>query len=191
MKDEIQEVIRNTIKGDLAAFRSIVDRYSQSVYNIAYRITGDSIEAQDIAQDVFIKLYQSLNKYDPHYSFTSWLYRIAVNIAIDHNRSNKRFRFISLENFINKPVSEDNFSRIEQNTEKNELKGAIQRLMVKLSAKQQKVFVLRDLQGFPTGEIAQILQCKPATVRVHLANARLRLRKELMQNYPELCAGKI
>lgn len=184
MIDEINREIHNALQGDMAAFRRIVERYNQRVYSIAYQITGNSMEAQDVAQDVFIRLYRSLKKYNPNYGIAAWLYRMTVNISIDYRRRYKRHQLFSLDSVMNK--SEDDCPQIERQTEQNEFKGAIQQLITKLSVKQQKVFVLRDLQDFSTDEIAKILKCNSVTVRVHLANARQRIKQALITYYPEL-----
>lgn len=187
--DEITtDTIRDAQQGDKTAFHNIVESYSSRIYSIAYQIVGNSPDARDILQDVFIRLYQSLEKYDAQYKFSSWLYRMTVNVSIDYRRRNSRRRIVSLWGILDQSVFKDDTSHIEEQTEHNELKGAIHKLIKVLSVQQQKVFVLRDLQGFATAEVAEILHCSQATVRVHLAHARQKIRDALIKYYPELCS---
>ena len=190
MNDENPELIRSAQLGDMSAFRKIIELYSSRVHSIAFHVTGNSMDAQDVAQEVFIRLYNSLKKYDERYNFMVWIYRMTVNISIDYRRKNKRRCHISMDNILeNNPVG-NTHSQSGPPEGWNELKGAVVRLTKILSVKQKKVFVLRDLQDFSIYEIAEILNCSPVTVRVHLARARQRIRNALLREFPELCSGE-
>jgi RNA polymerase sigma-70 factor (ECF subfamily) len=185
VEKETVELIARARQGDATAFRRIVDLHSRRLHAIAFQITGDSNDARDVVQEVFLRLYRSMDKYDPKYDFAAWLHRVAVNLSIDHHRRNARRRHVPLDDITAadaSPVTESIGTGIT-------LKGAIRKLSDKLSDNQRKVFVLRDLQNFSTGEVAAILGLKPDTVRKHLAGARLRIRKALVKHYPDLCPG--
>ena len=79
-------LVRRCIAGDVVAWEEIVQRYNRRIYNICYRFAGSGDDAQDLTQEVFIKVYNSLNKYSAEYKFSTWLYRIAHNAAVDHLR---------------------------------------------------------------------------------------------------------
>jgi RNA polymerase sigma-70 factor, ECF subfamily len=185
VNDGNQLLIEDFLNGDLAAFREIIDSYGPRVQAVAYQMTGNSSDSQDIAQEVFLRLYNSLDKFDPKYRFSTWLYRVTVNVSIDYLRKHSRHLEQSLEEIEKGSTLADCAPHPESDLERKELRGAIGHLTGKLSLKQRKVFVLRDLQGFPTPEVARILDCSQATVRVHLAAARIRVRDALLKYYPE------
>ncbi|MFC1558556.1 RNA polymerase sigma factor [candidate division KSB1 bacterium] len=185
MKYENNENIERAQNGDLGAFRKIIEQHSQKIYSIAYQMAGNSDDASDIAQEVFIKLFNSLGKFDRKYNFTTWLYRVTVNMSIDYKRKNTRHSNIPLDEINETSIIGNCSSEPDSGLERKELKGIINKVTELLTEKQQKVFVLRDLQGFSTEEISQILTCRQSTVRVHLAKAREQVRNELMKYYPE------
>jgi len=182
------DLIVRAQKGELVAFRELVDEYSPQVYSITYQMTGNSADAKDIAQEIFIKLYLALNKFNNKYRFTTWLYRMAVNASIDFKRKQLHRREFPLEEMEKMSSIDNGHNNPEFLHERNELKGIISRLTGILTERQRKVFILRDLQSFSTSEVARILNCSQITVRVHLASARVRIKKELQQKYPELDA---
>ncbi|MCK4372971.1 MAG: RNA polymerase sigma factor, partial [candidate division Zixibacteria bacterium] len=171
---------------DPIAFNRFVQMHSSRVYSIAYRIVGNADEAKDIAQEVFVRLYQSIHQYDSRYSFNSWVYRIAVNLSIDHHRREARHRKISSTNSQTESMPDNDSVRPDVDTERRELMGTIEQLTSDLSPSQRKVFVLRDLQGFGATEISSILKCSENTVRVHLSNARQKIKTALLEIYPDL-----
>ncbi len=186
MNDGNHLLIEDFLNGDLTAFRELIDSYAPRVQAIAYQMTGDSDDSQDIAQEVFLRLFRTLDTFDPKYGFSTWLYRITVNVSIDHLRKNRRLQERSLEEVEKDSTLIDCADPPGSELERNELKGAIERLAGNLSLKQRKIFVLRDIQGFSTSETAQILGCSQIVVRVHLAAARTRVRDALLRHYPEL-----
>ena len=150
--------------------------------NTCYRFVNNREDAEDIAQEVFIKLHRSLRTYKPRFTFTTWLYRLTVNRSIDYLRRHSRHKNISLENFKDESLLEDRAPSPHRSLELNELKGAIQKISEGLTWKQRKVFVLRELQGFSTDEVAEILKCRVSTVRVHLSKARTHLKNALLKH---------
>ncbi len=181
-----ENLIAELRSGDPIAFKCFVQMHSARVYSIAYRIVGNADEAQDIAQEVFVRLYQSIHQYDSRYSFNGWVYRIAVNLSIDHHRREARHRKISSTNSQTESMPDNDSVRPDVDTERRELVGTIEQLTKDLSPSQQKVFVLRDLQGFNTSEISTIVECSENTVRVHLSNARQKIKTALLEIYPDL-----
>lgn len=181
-----EDLIARLRSGDSLAFKQCVKLHSARVYAIAYRIVGNSDEAQDIAQEVFVRLYRSIDQYDSKYSFNSWVYRIAVNLAIDHHRREARHRKLGSTDSQTELMPDEASPRPDVDTERRELVGTIERLTGDLSPSQRKVFVLRDLQGFGSSEISAILECSESTVRVHLSNARLKIKTALIDIYPDL-----
>ena len=182
MRNDSAELIQKARSGDLVAYQEFIRLYSPRVHAIAYQMVGNSTDAQDIAQEVFIKLYRSLRTYKPQFAFSTWLYRLTVNRSIDYMRKHSRQKNISLDNFQDKPVIKDRAPSPDRSLELNELKGAIQKISEGLTWKQRRVFVLRELQGFSTDEVAQILNCRVSTVRVHLSKARKHIKNALLKH---------
>lgn len=92
MKNHNADLIKKASSGDLAAYQEFIRMYSPRGHSIAYQMVGNSIDAQDIAQEVFIRLFRSLHTYKPRFAFTTWLYRLTVNHSIDYLRKHSRHK---------------------------------------------------------------------------------------------------
>jgi RNA polymerase sigma-70 factor (ECF subfamily) len=182
MENDRVKLIEKACSGDIFAYQEFIRLYSPRVHAIAYQMIGNSIDAQDIAQDVFVKLYKSLHTYNPRFSFTTWLYRLTVNRTIDYMRKHSRHKNISLEHLQDESMLKDSAPSPEKSMEAKELKGVIRQISEGLTWNQRKVFVLRDLQGFSTEEVAKIMKCRVSTVRVHLSKARRHIRSALLNH---------
>lgn len=177
-------LIKKARKGDVRAFESLFHRYHMRVLNLAYRIVGDSDGAKDVTQETFIRLYRSLGQFKNEKKFFSWVYRITVNLCYDHLRREKRHRGSPLEeNVINSNQEPEG-----DNTD-SELIEKIYEMTGLLSTDQKSTFILREVEGLSCKEIARILDCKVGTVRSHLFHARTKLRRMILENYPELLEG--
>ena len=165
-----EELVDRARRGDLAALDTLVRKYQHMAYTIAYQIVGNADDAQDVCQESFIKLYRAISRYRPKQKFSAWFYRLVVNAAIDFRRREKRGR-VSFEEEKERPDG-DSWSH-------SDLRMSLERVLDELSPKQRSAFVLRDLQGFTIQEVARILGCSPVTTRVHLHNARSRIRKKM------------
>jgi len=153
------------------------------VRRCAARILLDNEEARDVAQLAFIRAWENLARYDAAWSFSTWLYRIASNLAIDTLRSREsrdrthsgHLRLVGdrVEPVALGKLGEDEVSRI------------FDELAAALPPMQRAAFVLREVQGLATAEVATALECTEATVRNHVFQARQTLRRELARRYPE------
>lgn len=180
------ELVTRSQQGDLDAFEDLVARYERKVYTIAYRFMGNHEDASDLAQEAFLKAYQSINKFRGDSSFATWISRIVVNVCKDELRKNKRNLQISLdeqvwleEGTVEKQVK-DTRPTPEQIYEQNELKDYLQSLISGLTPEYRMVIVLRDIQGYSYEEIAQILDCSLGTVKSRLNRARKLLREKII-----------
>ncbi|HUP45101.1 MAG TPA: RNA polymerase sigma factor [Thermoanaerobaculia bacterium] len=169
--------------GDADAFEQLVRRKTSRVYALCYRIIGNAEDAKDIAQLVFIKLWENLHKYDTAYAFDTWLYRMVTNVAIDFIRNRQ-----SRENAVNSSL------RLVKTTADAEQGVAVQRKEIEtvfdhvssvLSPKQKTIFVMKEMEDLPSSEIAKVLGCRESTVRNHLFNARKLMQAQLEKRYPE------
>lgn len=128
MTEKESEIIRKACAGDMLAYQECIQMYSPRVHAIAYQTVGNSIDAQDIAQEVFIRLYRKLYTYKPQFLFSTWLYRLTVNLSIDFLRKKNRRQSVSLQDLPNESGLEDKRSLPDVPIEQKELKGAIRRI---------------------------------------------------------------
>lgn len=185
VRDET-ELIRDAVAGDRQAFGELVLAKRERVVRTAYQITGNLDDALDVAQGVFLKLWQSLDRYDPRRKFDTWLYRVTSNAAIDFLRSRGPKGMIQPLPDDEPEIEAAPETPPESRLDGRALQQAFQRLAGSLGEKQRAVFVLREIEGRPTSEIARILNVTESTVRNHLHQARRSLRNGLRRDYPGL-----
>lgn len=185
MRGEL-ELIRAAVGGDRRAFEDLVRLKRDLVVRTAYQITGDLDDALDVAQGVFLKLWQKLESFDPERRFDTWLYRITVNAGIDQLRS-KGPRG-SLQPLPDEPedAGAEEGPTAEESMDLGRLQNAFLHLASRLAPKQRAVFVLKEIQGLSTAEVASTLGVAESTVRNHLLQARRILRAGLEREYSGL-----
>jgi RNA polymerase sigma-70 factor (ECF subfamily) len=160
--------------GDQEAFRQIVERYQGAVYNLAYRMLGDPEEAEDAAQEIFVRLYRQLGRYDPERKFSTWTLAIATNYCIDQLRR-RRMQFVPLENII--PWARARDAGPEGEALSRESRDEVQRLLKKLPEKYRAPLVLRYWEDLSCAEIAEILGVPEGTIKTQIHRARKQLGK--------------
>jgi len=178
-----RELVQTIRSGDADAFETLVRRKTSKVYALCYRIIGNAEDAKDISQLVFLKLWENLEKYDPHYAFDTWLYRMVTNVAIDFMR-NKQSR----DNAVNSNLRlVKTAADAEQGVivQRKEVEHVFNEISNALSPKQKTIFVMNQMEDLPSAEIAKILGCRESTVRNHLFNARKLMQERLQRQYPE------
>jgi RNA polymerase sigma-70 factor (ECF subfamily) len=177
---EENELVRRSIEGDEQAFGVLVKKYRTKVFNLAFGLTRDRDIADDLAQEVFIKVYYSLEKFKFKSAFGTWLYRIAVNHIRDHLRKVKKVKHISFEDIHKKSkLSEEESNRREDSREKERRIQILHRALQMLPKKHQIILTLRDIQGHSYEEIGRILKLSPGTVDSRLHRARKMLREKI------------
>ena len=180
--------VRAAQGGDMAAFDQLVIRHKDKLFNMVYWLLGDYQEANDCAQEIFIKVFKSIEGFRFQSLFSTWLYRIAINTCKNRRKSSTyrwKKRTVSLENPEN-PNQDNRSCEIpsdspspENSLEKKERIMVIQKAVNALPQEQNRVVVLRDIQGLSYQEIADITGLNLGTVKSRLARARLGLRKKL------------
>lgn len=175
--DETVQVVRSRT-GDARAFDKLVEVYQDRIYHLAYRITGNHADAQDAAQEAFVKAYRSLGAFRAHAAFSTWLHRIAVNAAVDIVRRRVPRVPDPLE------VAVPAIDPLADGAERVEIQQRIHRAIAALPMEQRMVVVLRDIQGWAYEEIAKIVQAPIGTVRSRLARGREALRLALADLAP-------
>jgi RNA polymerase sigma-70 factor (ECF subfamily) len=184
----VRQLIIRSQEGDQEAFRELVDMYRTRVASIAYGLVNNYEDARDIAQEVFIKVYRSLNRFDVKKKFFTWLYRLTVNASIDFLRANKKRSYHesidSNENYAQYPDLRPERD-VADLFEKSEREEIFYRIVEKLNPRQKMAFILCDLQGLPSAEAAEILDCPQVTLRWYLHEARKKIRSTVETDYPE------
>jgi len=172
--DEDLGLVRQFLAGDRSAFERIVEKYQKTVFNVAFRMTREAKEAEDIAQEVFLKVYERLESFNPKYRFFSWLYRITVNESLNTLDQRKRYQELDEEMAAGGPG-------LDEITEANERSRKIADAMMELNVDQRAVVVLKHFEGLSYEEIAQVLEISEKKVKSRLFTARQVLRDILLK----------
>lgn len=171
---------------DEGALDELIGRKTRPLVQLAYRILGDEEEARDIVQMTFVKVWEKRDRFDDRWSPNTWIYRIATNLAIDHLRSRRsRERGAEPVRYHLRQVADGRAGRDFSRLHQREVAGIFQELAAELTDKQRTIFLLREVEGLSSQEVAAIVGCRESTVRNHLFNARKVLRRELIRRYPE------
>lgn len=184
-----ERLIRKAQRGNLNAFESLVSMYDVRVMRLIYNMLNHTEDARDVYQDVFIKVYKSINKFRFQSEFYTWLYRIVVNTCINFRKKRSK-RMNDLIDDYNENVDNNwntltngNTLNPEENLLNKELDIAIQNSLELLSNKQKTVFILRHYHGHKLSEIAEILNCSEGTVKNYLFRAVQKMKKQLRDYY--------
>jgi len=164
--------------GDQDAFRQLVERYQGAVYNLAYRMLGDPGDAEDAAQEIFVRIYRQLGRYDPARKFSTWVLAIATNFCIDQLRR-RRMQLVPLENII--PWARAREAGPEGEAITQEERDEVQRLITQLPEKYRAPLVLRYFEELSCAEIAEVLGMPEGTVKTQIHRARKALGKLLAE----------
>lgn len=185
MVQDEQVLVDRISSSDSTAFQEFVERYKKKIYYIAYDITGDHDDAEDVSQEVFIKVFRSLKTFRRNAKISSWLYQISVNASIDllRKKSSKPEKSMGdLERTDiqeNLPGSGTRAQNPERSAEDFLIQKHISQALQKVSPKERSVFVMRHYNELKIREIAEILNVSPGTVKALFYRATRKLRKEL------------
>jgi RNA polymerase sigma-70 factor, ECF subfamily len=182
-------LIEATKNGDEAAFASIVGRYKSPITNYLYRFLNDYEEAVDLAQETFVRVYFAIDRYHTEYAFSTYIYRIATNLAISELRKRKRRTILSLTGLFQSEDDEqtefqppDNRSRPDEDLVDDERSRVIAKAIATLPAKYRVPIILRDVEGKSYDEVAEILELGLGTTKSRISRAR-GLLKEKLKHY--------
>lgn len=182
-----QELIAQARAGDPNAFERLVRDNQDRVYSLCLRMAGDRHEAEDLAQEVFLKAWQGLASFHGESKFSTWLFRLAANLCIDAQRKRERRRGVEPAVSLDDPDSSwrepsDPRQDPQRQLERTERSCALDRALTRLSDDQRQIVVLRELAGLSYQEISQRLGLDLGTVKSRLARGRLALRKILLED---------
>lgn len=174
MKDE-RELVRRARRGDAEAFRALVETYQTQVYRLALRLCGES-GAEDAAQEAFLSAWRALPRFRGECRFSTWLYRLTTNAAIDYLRREKKQR---TEGDIDTLELADDSLTPQERAEQSDTRQRVQRAMSALTAEHREILLLRYMQELDYGEIAAALHISEGTVKSRISRAKGRLRELL------------
>ena len=181
------DLVKRARRGDLAAYDELVKRYQERIYATIYHMTGNHEDANDLAQEAFIKAFQALKSFKGGSSFYTWLYRIAINKTINFLKQRKNRHHFSLNDLdFNTEHNPDLVALISHKTPQRdaglaELQKKLNEALFKLSEPHRMVVVLHDVQGVSHEEIAEAMNCDIGTVRSRLFYARQQLQGHLAE----------
>jgi len=176
------QLVRRCLAGEEAAWEEIVRQYSRRIYNLAYRFTGNRAAAEDLTQEVFLRLYRTLEQYDPREGdLSNWLMRVARNLIIDDYRRRARTPTENGEDLSEHEYHLRADERGDPQTlvERRELSALIHAALAKLSPELRACVILRDLEGLSYQEIAELLRIPEGTVKSRINRGRLELARVL------------
>jgi RNA polymerase sigma-70 factor, ECF subfamily len=180
-------LLEATRTGDQDAFAELVSRYRNQITSYIYRMTNDYDGAVDLAQETFVRVYRAVDRYQRSYAFSTYIYRIATNLAISELRKRKRRKLISLTGFFQSSdgVEEREFdppderALVDSEMVDAERRNAVQRAIGTLPEKYRAPLILRDVDGRSYEEIARILETSEGTVKSRISRARGFLREKM------------
>jgi RNA polymerase sigma-70 factor, ECF subfamily len=180
------ELITRALAGREESFEELVRRYQRPIVAYVYRMVGDYDSALDLTQEVFIRIYNSLGRYRPEFKFSTWIYRIAHNAAIDHLRRSDSSRTEDLEvegeggQTFQRPLA-SKAPTPEQLSERNERRGEIEEVIRQLPPAYRELIVLRHAHDFSYDEIAEVTGLPLGTVKNRIFRAREAMRSQLVE----------
>ena len=180
------ELVLAARKGDRDAFKTLFERYHRRAYALAFGVLRHQDDALDVVQDAFIKAHKYLDKFEGNSSFYTWLYRIVMNLAIDHLRKHRRIKPVELdESRLEESADEGLIPRIlggnpSRALQDKEIRGRIDGALAELSENHRSVLVMRELEGLSYEEMAQAMNCSKGTIMSRLFHARRNMQKRLL-----------
>lgn len=189
-------LVRRCVAGDAAAWEEIVHRFNRRIYNICYRFAGGADDAEDLTQEVFIKIYRTMASFDPgKASFNTWVTTVTRNLLVDHFRKTKNDR---ITDSMDAPIGEEDEGRslseqIEdkgvspvEHIEKLQTKRMVHEALQKLSPELREAVILRDLQDMDYRDIAAVLKVPEGTVKSRINRGRTELARLLQRTYRQV-----
>lgn len=193
------ELIAAILGGSEAAFGALMDRYKDRVFRLLGRYCRDPVECEDLAQDVFLKVFRKLDTFQHESQFFTWLYRITVNAATDYlsRASRRRLRLVEDDSMLDGSASGGSGGAGRDHDAQSpaapllraELAAVTRQIVDKLPEKYRTILILREFEDLSYNEIAAVLQCNLGTVESRLFRARQRFKEALERHHPALVPG--
>ncbi|UMZ72559.1 RNA polymerase sigma factor [Natranaerofaba carboxydovora] len=180
-------LVQRCKKGQLEAYEKLIKKYENKVYSLCYRYSGNYDDANDLAQEAFIKVFNSIDKFKGKSAFSTWLYRVTANVCLDEMRKKKKTP-ISIDKPQETEEGEVYFNLPDQKynpeiiAEKNDLKQLVHKGISKLPKEQRIIIILREMEELSYEEISEVLEISIGTVKSRLNRARKNLKEILSHN---------
>ena len=177
------KLVERCLQGDDAAWEAIVTTYARRIYNLGYRYTGRTDEAEDLTQEIFIKIYQNLKAFRPEAgNLLNWILKVSRNLIIDHYRQTRRFQHTAgSEEMETMNLSDEKLPDAHRLMEQSEASRFVRDGLQALSPELKEAVILRDLEGMAYQEIAQLLNVPEGTVKSRINRGRIELAKLLVK----------
>lgn len=179
-----KRLVERAKRGDRDAFAELIEMYKDKIFQVAFRMVGNRQEAEDIAQETFLRVYANLNSYDSSYKFSTWIYRIATNLCIDRGRKKKAD--FSLDEETDGTNGLDWHSRLSSNEKSpeeklvtKELQETVQDALSELAPKYRSIMILRYIEDLSLQEISEVLKLPITTIKTRIHRGREALRGKL------------
>ncbi len=184
MDTMIKKLVMKVKNGDQEAFSELVDLYKDKVYQISYRMLGNIHEAQDVAQEAFLRAYMNIDSFDPSRKFSTWLFRITTNLSIDRLRKKKPDFYLDEEVPGTEGLTLSSQLAASEETPEDivvtkEMQDWLQQEIIRLPVKYRSVIILKYIEYLSLKEISEILDLPVATVKTRVHRGREPLRKKL------------
>ncbi len=181
------ELIAQALGGSETAFAALIHRYQDRVFRLLSRYSRDPLECEDLAQDVFLKVFRKLHTFQHDSAFFTWLYRIAVNTATDHlsRRSRRRLQLVEDDSALDLGTPRTEAREVAQPLIEAELAEVTRKILAKLPEKYRTILVLREYEDLSYTDIARVLGINLGTVESRLFRARQRFKEALERLHPE------
>ena len=191
MSDNEKALVERARSGDIEAFEKLIEGCQKKVFNIAFRMIGNYDDANELAQEVFLKAFRSIKKFKGDSLFSTWIYKVTANVCLDEIRRRKNKRVFSLDEEVEygdgdlKRQIPDNAPTPDVEVEINEIKKVVNKSIQELPNDYKSIIILRDIQGLSYDEISKIFDCPEGTVKSRINRARQALKK-ILQGKKEL-----
>jgi len=183
------DLINKAQNGDEFAFNELVCRYDRSVLSLALKYVNDRDDAKDIYQEVFIRVFRGLKKFQFKSEFSTWLYRITTNVCLTFIKAGKKQTMLRINNDMETEAI-DNITGVDDKSNspeefllRNEFTTNVNEALEKLSPKQKMIFILKHFEGYKIREIAPMMDCSEGTIKKYLFEANHKLRSHLSKIY--------
>lgn len=185
-----QELVAGVQHGDEGSYILLIQRYSDRIFNLAFRLTHNREDAEEVLQDVFVTLYRKLDRFEGKSAFSSWLYRITLNTAFMVLRKRKQSPTISMEDIAPQvresgSASTSPFANINYITTRHQLRSVLEEAIGSLPDDYRAIFLLRDVDGLSNEEVGDVMGLSVSAVKSRLHRARITLRKRLKRFYQD------
>jgi RNA polymerase sigma-70 factor (ECF subfamily) len=173
-------------QGNVAAFEQLLDKYHRPIVNFIYKIVNNTSEAEELAQEVFLRVYRARGSYVPKARFAAWIYKIAANLSFKESRRRRRMRFWSGNHHFNEAGAREELDvadpgpHAEERIISSELSLAVRRAIRSLPKKEKTALILRRYEELSYREIAEIMECTEAAVKTYIHRGKMHVRDRIL-----------